>query len=187
MCHPRKRRISKRKREAKEEANDISTEEKPNLHPHRKSNPSNITQKKFKVVWFVVGAVVKNPRFHLFGAYTGSAYTSWRLIPSYPLEIGPIRNQNLIFWPLAVRTIFIFCCPSSAPTDNQIYRLPANQFSPSPGTTQHLSGGFPTEFRSHILGIPAGEELCSVLNKYSLPSSQPVGCPLPLSLATTAG
>jgi len=35
---------------------------------------------------------------------------------------------------------------SSAPTDNQIYRLPANQFSPSPGTT--LNFGRRTKMRS---------------------------------------
>jgi len=31
--------------------------------------------------------------------------------------------------------IKIFCTKSSTPTDNQIYAVPANQFSPSAGTT----------------------------------------------------
>jgi len=54
------------------------------------------------------------------------------------MEIGPIRNQNLIFWPL-VHVLWKIDEGQqkklSRPTDNQIYGLPANQFSPSPGTT----------------------------------------------------
>jgi len=55
------------------------------------------------------------------------------------MEIGPIRNQNLIFWPLAndfgKLTRDNKKEKSSAPTDNQIYVVCANQFSPSASTT----------------------------------------------------
>jgi len=56
------------------------------------------------------------------------------------MEIGPIRNQNLIFWPLAsvLGKIGEGHKKLSAPTDNQIYGLPANQFSPSAGTTLQM-------------------------------------------------
>jgi len=37
---------------------------------------------------------------------------------------------------------------------------------------------FPRNSNSHILGIPARDELCPVLNKYSLPSSS-LACGLP--------
>jgi len=55
------------------------------------------------------------------------------------MEIGPTRNQNLIFWPLAnvwrklTRDNKKF--KSSEPTDDQIQGIPANQFSPSIGTS----------------------------------------------------
>jgi len=55
------------------------------------------------------------------------------------MEIGPIRNQNLIFWPLAnvlgKLTRDNKKEKSSALTDNQIYAVPANQFSLSAGTS----------------------------------------------------
>jgi len=37
---------------------------------------------------------------------------------------------------------------------------------------------FPLNSNPNILGIPAGDELCSMLNKYSLPSSS-LACGLP--------
>jgi len=40
------------------------------------------------------------------------------------MEIGPLRNQNGY---CLVKIV--------SPTDNEIYAVPANQFSPSPGTT----------------------------------------------------
>jgi len=47
---------------------------------------------------------------------------------------------------------------------------------------------FPWNSNPHILGIPAGDGLRSMLNKFSLPSSSlACGLPLPLSLETTAG
>jgi len=57
------------------------------------------------------------------------------------MEIGPIRNQNLIFWPLTnvlqklLRKIKIIC------TNQQSnLQIPANQFSPSASTTLAPSG-----------------------------------------------
>jgi len=42
---------------------------------------------------------------------------------------------------------------------------------------------FPRNSDHHILGIPAGDELRSVLNKYSLPSSLACGLPSPAFIA----
>jgi len=70
------------------------------------------------------------------------------------MEIGPIRNQNLIFWPLVRQQKKL-----SAPTDNQIYTVPANQFSPSAGTTLpdtiNIARGNP--------GVGYNKYVCSVL------------------------
>jgi len=61
----------------------------------------------------------------------------WYFLPMKNLSLNFLPNpeSNLIFWPLAGNWRGITKNKLSAPTDNQIYGVPANQFSPSAGTT----------------------------------------------------